>query len=407
MTERKLVCISTGNEFADDGLILEEPGQNSLLRTQYTDESFGVHEDHPGIYKFSDFLPIDRMLEGSAAPVTYRSEGLAKALGLERLYITFSGYWPERGALMRTGSFKECEAYSVCARFPNLGKTLLVASAGNTARAFIRAAGENGIPLVVVVPEQNLPSVWSVSPVPSNVTLIASGQGSDYSDAIALAAKLCAEKGYINEGGAKNVARRDGMGTTVLSAASEIGEIPDAYFQAVGSGTGAIAAHEANLRLNESGTFSPKTMRLMLSQNIPFTPLTDAWTARSRTLAALDNDRAKRDIAAIDATVLSNRTPPYSIAGGLFDVLTASDGHMAAVSNGELREAQAQFLALEGCDICPESGVALASLKQAAGSGLVAKDEIIMLNITGGGYARIEKEFSPEPVLPLSKFQLY
>ena len=47
--------------------------------------------------------------------------------------------------------------------------------------------------------------------------------------------------GFIAEGGAKNVARRDGMGTTVLSAVTTIGEIPDAYFQAVGSGTGAIA----------------------------------------------------------------------------------------------------------------------------------------------------------------------
>jgi cysteate synthase len=36
------------------------------------------------------------MLKGSSAPVTYKSEGLAEKLGLTNLWITFSGYWPEK-----------------------------------------------------------------------------------------------------------------------------------------------------------------------------------------------------------------------------------------------------------------------------------------------------------------------
>ena len=56
--------------------------------------------------------------------------------------------------------------------------------------------------------------------------------------------------GFMAEGGAKNVARRDGMATTMLSATTTIGQIPDYYFQAIGSGTGAIAAWEANLSYN-------------------------------------------------------------------------------------------------------------------------------------------------------------
>ena len=52
----------------------------------------------------------------SSAPVTYKSKGLADYLGLKNLYITFNGYYPEIGAKMTTCSFKETEAYSVCAR---------------------------------------------------------------------------------------------------------------------------------------------------------------------------------------------------------------------------------------------------------------------------------------------------
>ncbi len=39
-------------------------------------------------------------------------------MGLKNLYITFSGYHPKIGAKMTTCSFKETEAFSVCARIP-------------------------------------------------------------------------------------------------------------------------------------------------------------------------------------------------------------------------------------------------------------------------------------------------
>ena len=46
----------------------------------------------------------------------------------------------------------------------------------------------------------------------------------------------------------------------ILSAVTTIGRIPDYYFQAVGSGTGAIAAWEANMRLIEDGRFGSNTI---------------------------------------------------------------------------------------------------------------------------------------------------
>jgi cysteate synthase len=100
-----------------------------------------VRTENPGIFRFADWLPVSRTLPGKGYPVTYRSESLARKLGLERLYITFSGYWPEKGAAMSTGTFKECEAYAVCARYPQEScRILVVASAGNTARAFLKVA---------------------------------------------------------------------------------------------------------------------------------------------------------------------------------------------------------------------------------------------------------------------------
>ena len=126
---------------------------------------------------------------------------------------------------------------------------------------------------------------------------------------------------YFAEGGAKNIARRDGMGTTVLSAATTIGRIPDYYFQAVGSGTGVIAAWEANKRLIEDGRFGDTLMRLIPSQNAPFLPIYEAWNNTGRVMQVMEASDARKKSASIRARVLSNRKPPYGIPGGLYEPL--------------------------------------------------------------------------------------
>lgn len=391
-TRYSLKSVHTGQHFDDTGWILDPPGEEkpSLVRAEYEKKQLNVGPEEMGLYKFSDWLPVRRILKGSAAPVTYRSEGLAKALGLSELYITFSGWWPEKGAKMKSCSFKETEAYSVCGRMDGTdNKILVVASAGNTARAFAKVCSENNIPLLLCMPEDTLDALWFDEPVKDCVRLIVTRSGSDYFDAIHLSGLACQVEGFFPEGGAKNIARRDGMSTTVLSAATAIGRIPGYYFQAVGSGTGAIAAWEANLRLIGDGRFGNNKMKLIVSQNCPFLPMYDAWKAGSRALLPLDDDLARRQVAEIDATVLSNRRPPYSIAGGLFDALQDSGGDIVKVTNEEARAASALFMETEGVSIHPAAAVAVASLVHAAREKTIPGDACIMLNITGGG----EEEF--------------
>ena len=68
---------------------------------------------------------------------------------------------------------------------------------------------------------------------------------------------------------------------------------------------------------------------------------------------------------------------------------------MAAGSGTRMgAEKPKQFLELEGIDIHNAAAVATASLAQAVAEGTVKKDEVIMLNITGGGelLAKSEKQ---------------
>ena len=294
-----------------------------------------------------------------------------------------------------TCSFKETEAYSVCGRLPEDNKKILVvASAGNTARAFAKVCSDNNIPLLLSIPLDNINALWFDKPLNECVKIIASPKGSDYFDAIALSDIACKSDMFMAEGGAKNVARRDGMGTTLLSAVEFIGRIPDAYFQAIGSGTGTIAAWENNLRLIEDGRYGTHKMKLYPSQNAPFTIMYDSWKIHSRELVPMTPEEAREAASIIDAKVLSNRKPPYSLAGGLYDAMDDAGGTIYKVDNQQLHEWKDKFLALEGIDIHYAAAVAVASLVQAVEEGTVGKRDVIMLNITGGGeeLAKSEKE---------------
>ena len=408
-TKYTLQCIATGREFDDTGWMLDDPECKtpSLVRANYANKQLDIKSDDYGFYKFCDWLPVKRILSGSSAPVTYKSEALAKHLGLSNLWVTLSGYAPRHGVKMTTCSFKETEAYSVCARMDEREeRVLVVASAGNTARAFARVCSDNNIKLLLAVPADNLDALWFTEPINDCVKLVACEKGGDYFDAINLSNMALKSHKFYAEGGAKNIARRDGMGTTVLSAVTTIGRIPDYYFQAVGSGTGAIAAWEANMRLIEDGRYGNNVMKLIVSQNAPFVPIFDAWRADSREMLAYDMKKARRDAELIDAKVLSNRRPPYTFAGGLYDALKATNGDVMVATNAQARRAGKLFKELEGIDINPAPAVALASLIKMVESGAIDKDACVMLNITGAGEEAAKKNRELFYLKPVKTFAL-
>lgn len=139
------------------------------------------------------------------------------------------------------------------------------------------------------------------------------------------------------------------------------------------------------MRLIEDGRYGDNVMKLIVSQNAPFVPIFDAWRADSREMLPYDAKKARRDAELIDAKVLSNRRPPYTFAGGLYDALKATNGDVIVATNAQARRAAKLFKELEGVDIYPAPAVALASLIKMVDSGAIDKDACIMLNITGAG----------------------
>jgi len=399
----QLICPACGLVFDDDGFLLACPRPHSpaLLQTRYAARRLECSRRARGMDRYQCWLPARNRLKHNPRTVTYQSHRLSSILGLPHLWIAFSGYWPERGATLETATFKELEVFGVLSRIPRYGfRALVVASAGNTAAAFARSSSENGIPCLIVVPRSGMEKMRFAHRLGSSVKVICLTGGAAYSDAIALADRIAEEGGFVREGGVKNVGRRDGMATAMLNAVETIGRLPDYYFQAIGSGAGAIAAHEAAKRLVEDSRFGCALPRLMLSQNLPFTPIYDSWKMGRRDFIETEPDAARALTRKIMATVLSNQRPPYSIAGGVFDVLSESRGDMLAVGNDEVSGAMELFERCEGIDIEPAAGVALAALRRAAKVGEIDRDATVLLHVTGGGAGKRASERPLLSVLP-------
>lgn len=396
MTERNytLYCVENGEEVDENYTLTCPHGHNGLLRARYRSRQLHVGPEK-NEFRFKEWLPVTRTFDCRTGPVTFRSEALSRELGLKNLWIGFTGYYPERGAFAVSGSFKELEALPTYSRLGDFsGDSVVVASAGNTARAFAEIGNAIGRKCVIVVPE-GAKDRMAVTEDRGYATLFA--VKGDYADAISVADRISAMDGFVPEGGARNIARRDGMGTVMLDGTVTMGRLPDHYFQAVGSGTGGIAAWEAAMRLIDDGRFGTALPRLELSQNEPFTPMAKAWNAGRRDILPEDLGHTD-DVFGVYADVLTNRKPPYSMAGGVFDAMAATDGRFRSVTNAEARSAEKLWNSIESSAPNPAASVALASLVKAVENGDLDPESYILLNMTGGGLERSMEDFGMQRI---------
>ncbi|MBW4028783.1 MAG: cysteate synthase [Acidobacteria bacterium] len=400
--EYEIFCPTCGAIAEDDGAQLEceRCRGTSLLQCKFKEPKLPISESEHGIFRYRKWLPVRRVSLSCSGGAFYRSKGLAKELGLRNLWISFNGFWPEKGSTLQTGTFKDIEAACVLSRRAETdNRVLVVASAGNTASAFIAACSQNEIRCVIVIPERGLKELRIVGPVGSDVNLVVLADPADYFDAIEFSRRLTVFPDFVLEGGVRNVARRAGLATVLLQAYEALGCLPEYYFQAISSGCGAIAVYEYSRRIAGDKGRVPK---LLLSQNSPFAPIYRAWLSRSRTFIESDKETARLDQRRMIAPVLGNRTPPYSLAGGVFDTLEGSGGDVKAVTNEAAIAAAKLFQTAEGIDIELAAAVAVANLIGAVQRNGISPDAVICLNITGGGKSRLANSQRSDATLSYS-----
>ena len=162
-SQNVLKCCQCGKTYIDHRLSCDDCPQ-ALLRMVYANKHFLTTED-PGIFRFRNWLPAEGSDHTLIGPCVFQSENYARELKLKRLFIAFNGYWPEGGAFNVTGTFKDHEAAPTLTYFRENGITeLVLASAGNTARAFAYACSEKGFDCLIIVPERMVHRLWLPRP---------------------------------------------------------------------------------------------------------------------------------------------------------------------------------------------------------------------------------------------------
>lgn len=404
----KIKCLGCGKKFPKDKYLIRCPnGCDALLRTEYKNKKLMIDENLPGLWKYINWLPVDSVNESTlqySSNFFIRSGGkFAEHLGLKNLIICYNIYNSNKEYTMRTGTFKDIEAELSFQRIVNssdAGKTLVVSSDGNIATAFNYYSKVLKYPVLLVITEEARQNrVWSHWDTNPYLYLITLGGDSDYSDAINFSGLIGEYDDFIMEGGTRNVARRDGIGTILLHTTMKLGHMPDHYFQALGSGPGAIATYEAALRLKRDGRFGSKPPKIHASQNYPFVPMYSAWKKDTKVIEEqFQSTEAKELIKQVYAHVLTNRYPQYSIEGGVCDVLRETDGEFYSITNEEARKAHKLFKKLETVDLAPPAAVTVASLIKAVKDEKVFDEDYILLNITGG--EAIENRFKTNRIKP-------
>jgi len=383
----QLKCLKTNTLIKDDYTL--HYSDNALLRTEYSqmlDDNKNI-----GVWKYHSWLPVSGVSKYIAGSITYKATKFGSELGLNNLWVSFHGYWARKGGLCPTGSFKDMEAVPTIQRLIDYdGKGLICASAGNTARAFTHFCGLADIPLIVIVGKDHAKRIWARPENPLNSVKLVVIKDGDYSDAKWVAKKLASQLvGWQLEGGVHNVARRDGIGTLIINAAQEMQRLPDHYFQGVGGGPGPIGVNEMAERLIEAKMFDGPVPKQHLSQNLEHRPIHNAWKDRRNELS--DEDFPSHDVK-VYSDYLMNTAPAYSIIGGVYDILNKSNGETYAITEKEAIAAKNLFESIEGIDIMTPSAVSTASVIKAIELGNVKKEDYVLLNISGGGVARLSAE---------------
>ena len=391
-----LQCLTTKDLVEDNYTLHYTDG--ALLRTIYHN-GLTVNQGRNGMMKFHDWMPNYEISDLDVGTQTYQAEALGNAIGMNNLWVTFHGYWPERNGLCPTGSFKDMEAVPTLIRLKEKNcEGLICASAGNTARAFAYFCGLYNVPIIIVVSHLHAKRLYVPDGHPTDSVKLIVLEDGDYYDAKVFSKKLAKHlDNWQMEGSVHNVARRDGIGSLILDAAFTIGAMPQHYFQGIGGGPGPIGVHEMAVRAIDAGFFDGPPPRQHVSQNVEHSPIHNAWQANRDHLI-------KADFPDEEVTVYSdyllNKSPAYDVKGGVHDILKQSNGQTYVVEKEAAVAAKELFEQTEGIDIMTPGGVALASLIQALEVGEINSDDCTVLNISGGGVERMKSEVKCSTITP-------
>lgn len=369
----RLVCLACSREhpWSLTGLC---PHCGGLLEVEYDLAHAVIGPDGPPMHRFRDLLPLrsrDSVFDsGEGQTRCVHARALGRALGLDALWVKVEADNPTR-------TVKDRQAGVVIAALRELGvREFVSASTGNAATSMARVmarfpdmtmhafVGDEFLDRLTHADQPNVRVYWT-----PNDSFVGACDAAAW---FATASHLVRDDGFFFFG------RREGLKTVYLEAALQVRGDVEYYIQGVSSAIGVYAAARAARELRALG-LSRSLPRLVCAQEASCAPMARAFARGAESIAAADIIDRPRGVA--KATHRGNPTRTYPI---MRQTVIESGGTMVVVDEEAIERSRALALQTEGLDICAASALAIAAAGDLAQSGRVARDAVVLLNLTGG-----------------------
>jgi threonine synthase len=283
---------------------------------------------------------------------------IAQRAGVARVYLKVEGLNP-------TGSFKDRGmTMAISVAVERDAKVVICASTGNTSASAAAYAARAGLLCAVVIPQGQI-ALGKLAQALIHGARVVPVLGT-FDQALDIVREL-GERPGVEVVNSVNPVRIEGQKTAAFEIVDVLGEAPTVHSIPVGN-AGNITAYWRGYSEYAALGRSPRRPRMLGWQAAGAAPIVRGEPVlHPETLAT--------------AIQIGN---PASWQGAV-DARDESQGHIGAVTDGQIVEAYRMLASDEGCFVEPASAASVAGLLQASADGLLAPDDVVVCTVTGHG----------------------
>ncbi|MCA0453320.1 MAG: threonine synthase [Chloroflexi bacterium] len=387
-TIKELKCPVCGRRYPESEVQYTCPscGEVGTLEVLYDYSALSAQLDRDALrnqheqsmWRYKALLPIESGSKVSPLRVgmtpLYDTTRVADTLGLRQVWLKDDGQNP-------TGSLKDRASAMVVARAMEQGiKTVSTASTGNAAAALSGIGASVGMNIIIFVPASAPEAKIAQLLVYGATVLLVEDT---YDVAFELCSQMCLSEGWYCRNTGMNPYTVEGKKTVAYEIAEQLDwQVPDVVMVGVGDGNIIAGVYKGFYDLLQLGWIQ-RIPRLIGVQAAGSSALVHAW----------ENDLRPQDIKPMPAETIADSISaslPRDRAKGLRAV-RETNGAMIAVPDDEIIMAIPELAQLTGVYGEPSCTAVYAGAKRAVQSGLIDKDESVLLLMTGNGLKDIRR----------------
>jgi len=337
---------------------------------------------HSGVWRFKEwimpFIPNDQIitLKEGVVPIVRAGKNLSRWVGADiDLWLILEGITP-------TGSFKDFGGTVLITVAKAAGVSAITcASTGDTSAMAAAYAANAGLKCAVILPRGKVTAAQLAQPLVHGAKVIT--LPGSFDDCMRVMQDLVKLGAY--PANSLNPSRIEGHQATVFQVAQYFGwELPDWIAVPVGNGSNVTSLGKA-MRLMERFGLKSKS-RILGCQSRAASPLAKSWnlTAKSGKDFLKEWKKNFKPMKVGETTATAARIGDPVSRDKAMRELVYSNGAMQIAKEKDLNKAVA-VCGLDGHFICPQTGIALAGVREAVRKGWIKNGEMVVVVSTATG----------------------